>query len=353
MNMGHSLTVPYVFARTGGYVVLYKRKDLGVELVQLANDGSAVTNPEPLTFVDTFDAARVGDMIIVATVKDTNRGDEAEPDMDRITILAIPLAGGPATEIFRLEKQTAGSPRVVLHANGGFTVIWTTSHRGRVQAQAFDAALRPVGGVGTSGWYGMDLRELTVARGASSTLALVRTRTPEASVDTIAALPRLDTMTFPALRPLANIERYDSAQLAVVEGNASFGYAWVQRGKLHVGTIEQDGTARGHFEMPVIDNAEYLVALTAMERGWGVIYTTSWTSGVDTRTWSLALDLHGRSLAAPQPLDKYPLHGVALEPTGASWFVTHNMPYDACVLEVGRLAGNGAVLDQRRCVVGG
>src|SRR5689334_15491601 len=198
--MGMSEGSPLLFPTGDGHVVVYQRDLNTLAVVRLAGDGRAIAAPLALGHVDAFDAARIGDHLIVASVKDTNRGDEAEPGKDRIVVHAMPVGDGAPAVIFQLDHQNVawrGGPRVVPRASDGFAVMWT-SFGGRLQAQEFAADRRPVGAPRTSAPYANNAGALAVATGGrGTTLALLGLGESSFALDALAVLDRAGERGFP------------------------------------------------------------------------------------------------------------------------------------------------------------
>jgi hypothetical protein len=347
-----------VFATANGYTVLYihleQRRGLAVIRLDLA--GRPIAGPDELGFVDAFGAARIGDYLIVATSHDTNRGDDAEPDMDVLVVRALPMQGGAPVEIFRLEKQNVGlsGPRVVTSTNGGFKVMWP-SFRGRLLAQAFDARRQPIGAPEVSPSYGRSVDHLAVATSDAGSLAFVALTDEDSKVAAI--LPSLDGSSFPVAVPVATIRGYEPTPMVAARGT-SFGAVWTSRdsttGTAHLWftTLDKDGHRGDLRELPTGNALDRPVELVATERGWLVIYSTHYQPDVDTGTWSLMLDADGLPIDHPRPFDRFPVWALQLVWTGDGWLGLRTSS-GSCALEVGRLSEDGRVFGDRRCVVPG
>jgi hypothetical protein len=347
MGMGTSDgDAPAVFIKRDGYLVLYGL----LQQVWLDTQGRAVARPIELGPIDSFGAARVGDFVILATARDRNRGDDAEPYMDTLVVSAVPINGGPAAELLRLDNQTVqlAGPRIIVTAGGGFTVLWAAG--GRLAAQAFDADFHPVGVRELSPRYAGSIEHMAVGVDASGTLALVALVDRESQ--SLGVLPHLNDNPFPTAIPIASIDDYHTTSvLAAARG--LFGAAWTSHAfgghdRVWFTTLDATGRQSAIHELPV-PKLERLVSLVATARGWIVLFTTDYQTDDTARLWSLVLDEQGVPIGPAFPLDRFPPWRLQLSWNGDSWFAIA-APWH-CPLETARLSADGRVLDHRHCAI--
>lgn len=338
----------HLFPTRDGYVAFYESRPDVYSVVALDKDLKAIGAAQRVQVTDCVSAVPIGGKIVVAFGRGRNRGEDAEPSMDDLSVWTYTPESGQLEQTFLLPKQAVLShagPRILPHRDGTFSVLWGT-YGGYVKSQSFDASARSVGGVVRSPSYGGGSAfALAIVPRGDAHMGILAAQKNVVGPRALLLLPRLAQGSFPASKPLVDDIGDGWPQLAALPSSAkNVGVVWHSDNEKRIwfGRVNESGLVGKPLLVRETETASTMKIFVAGEDGLMLLWNEL---GKGHRLVTFTED--GRMKSPPRSVSISFIKKPALLWTGSDWLFAEARRNE-CPLQVGRVSkGLDEVLDDK------
>jgi hypothetical protein len=219
----------HLFRTSNGYLAFFQSRPDVYSLVDLDSRGRARAPSRKIQVTDTAAVARIGERFILAFGRDRNRNDDAEPDMDDLSVWTFSPGSGELRETFLLPTQNVlrhAGPRILVNADKTFSVLWGT-YGGIVHSLSFDAKGEKVGDRRSSASYGYACSMFETSPFGGGHIGVLAVRKGLSEPDALLLLPGLSGANLPPAKVLLDdVGRRSEQVLLASAEEGSAGLVW-------------------------------------------------------------------------------------------------------------------------------
>lgn len=340
----------HLFRTSNGYLAFFQSRPDVYSLVDLDSRGRARAPSRKIQVTDTAAVARIGERFILAFGRDRNRNDDAEPDMDDLSVWTFSPGSGELRETFLLPKQNVlrhAGPRILVNADKTFSVLWGT-YGGIVHSLSFDAKGEKVGDRRSSASYGYACSMFETSPFGGGHIGVLAVRKGLSEPDALLLLPGLSGANLPPAKVLLDDVGRRSEQVLLAsaeEGSAGLVWQSESGNRLWFGRVNEGGFVGAPTLVHAPNTGTYIKMFAANERGFTLLWAERF-EGLRSVTFTKT----GKMVGQPRPVEGLLLGDPSVVWDKGEWVFAYSTPSDdRCSLHFGRLTESADKILEDQC----